>query len=129
VRLSEGATVWSAGPNEHFDKKTGQRVGSIGRHRLLLESIKPLNSTIDEVSAQQLVALMKGKNTVVSEHSFSHQNIIPMLRSPYVICKNVSRRCSHRITSELFGMTICQCAFHTDQRGSRYYANSEKTRA
>ncbi|HBY6664684.1 TPA: hypothetical protein MI491_28805, partial [Klebsiella pneumoniae] len=43
VRLSEGATVWSAGPNEHFDKKTGQRVGSIGRHRLLLESIKPLN--------------------------------------------------------------------------------------
>ena len=43
-----------AGPNEHFEK-TGQRVvGSIGRHRLLLESIKPLNSTIDEVSAQQL---------------------------------------------------------------------------
>lgn len=35
VRLSEGATVWSAGSNEHFDKKTGQRrtAGCRKRHR------------------------------------------------------------------------------------------------
>ncbi len=87
VRLSEGATVWSAGPNEHFDKKTGQRVGSIGRHRLLLESIKPLNSTIDEVSAHQLVALMKGKTLSYQNILSAIKNIILMLRSPYVICK------------------------------------------
>lgn len=61
VRLSEGATVWSAGSNEHFDKKTGQRVGSIGRHRLVLESIRPLQASdakqdAGSVTAQQLVS-------------------------------------------------------------------------
>jgi hypothetical protein len=53
-------------PNEHFDKKTGQRVGSIGRHRLVLESIRPLQASDEQqdagsVTAQQLVSVMKGK--------------------------------------------------------------------
>lgn len=66
VRLSEGATVWSAGSNEHFDKKTGLRVGSIGRHRLVLESIRPLQASDAQqdsgsVTAHQLVSVMKGK--------------------------------------------------------------------
>lgn len=46
--------------------KTGQRVGSIGRHRLVLESIRPLQASDEQqdagsVTAQQLVAVMKGK--------------------------------------------------------------------
>ena len=73
VRLHETATVWSANGNENYDKKTGLRIGAPGRCRLLLETIKPIEKKTDrttdaevgypegELSAQALVALMKGK--------------------------------------------------------------------
>lgn len=78
VRLSEGATVWSAGSNEHFDKKTGQRVGSIGRHRLVLESIRPLHASDEQqdagsITVQQLVSVMKSK-TLSYQGSYSAQS-------------------------------------------------------
>lgn len=130
VRLSEGATVWSAGPNEHFDKKTGQRVGSIGRHRLLLESIKPLNSTIDEVSAQQLVALMKGK-------TLSYQNILSAIKKHHpdaeITLRDLQKRISTMLTSNHVGIIrhddMPVPHFTLTSVDPRYYANSEKTRA
>ncbi|MEQ0387993.1 hypothetical protein DMQ72_12200 [Klebsiella quasipneumoniae] len=130
VRLSEGATVWSAGPNEHFDKKTGQRVGSIGRHRLLLESIKPLNSTIDEVSAQQLVALMKGK-------TLSYQNILSAIKKHHpdaeITLRDLQKRISTMLASNHVGIIrhddMPVPHFTLTSVDPRYYANSEKTRA
>lgn len=71
VKLHETATVWSANGNENYDKSTGLRIGSPGRCRLLLETIKPIEKKspkttdvgfqVGELSAQALVAIMKGK--------------------------------------------------------------------
>jgi|GEM_PF-439786 hypothetical protein len=69
VQLRETATVWTAGRSENYDKLTGKRIGNNGRCRLLLGSIKPMVLTnlaenkgvTEELSAQKLVALMKGK--------------------------------------------------------------------
>lgn len=69
VRLRETATTWTAGSKENYDKFTGHRIGTRGRCRLLLETIKPITTsepkTSEEsggiLSAQKLVALMKGK--------------------------------------------------------------------
>lgn len=130
VRLSEGATVWSAGPTEHFDKKTVQRAGSIGRHRLVLESIKPLNNTIEEVSAQQLVALMKGKK-------LSYQNILSAIKKHHpgaeITLRDLQKRIATMLASNHVGIIrhddMPAPYFTLTSVDPRYYANSEKTRA
>lgn len=130
VRLSEGATVWSAGPTEHFDKMTGQRVGSIGRHRLVLESIKPLKKTTQEVSAQQLVALMKGKK-------LSYQNILSAIKKHHpgteITLRDLQKRISTMLASNHVGIIrhddMPVPHFTLTSVDPRYYANSEKTGA
>ncbi|MDS7909043.1 hypothetical protein PTQ57_26845 [Klebsiella pasteurii] len=130
VRISEGATVWSAGPTEHFDKKTGQRVGSIGRHRLVLESIKPLSKTTDEVSAQQLVALMKGKK-------LSYQNILSAIKKHHpgaeITLRDLQKRIATMLASNHVGIIrhddMPVPHFTLTSVDPRYYANSEKTGA
>lgn len=128
VRLSEGATVWSAGSNEHFDKITGQRVGSIGRHRLVLESIKPLRKTTQEVSAQQLVALMKGKK-------LSYQNILSAIKKHHpgaeITLRDLQKRIATMLASNHVGIIrhddMPVPHFTLTSVDPRYYANSEKT--
>ncbi|HHG7110859.1 TPA: hypothetical protein ACPXSL_002466 [Klebsiella pneumoniae] len=111
-------------------EKTGQRVGSIGRHRLLLESIKPLNSTTDEVSAQQLVALMKGK-------TLSYQNILSAIKKHHpdaeITLRDLQKRISTMLASNHVGIIrhddMPVPHFTLTSVDPRYYANSEKTRA
>ncbi|MEN0615517.1 hypothetical protein [Klebsiella indica] len=130
VRLSEGATVWSAGSNEHFDKKTGQRVGSIGRHCLKLDTIKPLKQTIQKVSAQQLVALMKGKK-------LSYQNILSAIKKHHpgaeITLRDLQKRIATMLASNHVGIVrhddMPVPYFTLTSVDPRYYANSEKTRA
>lgn len=67
VRIRETATVWTAGSKENYDKQTGHRVGTRGRCRLVLDSIKPIALKPDakpsgDLSSQKLIALMKGKS-------------------------------------------------------------------
>ena len=109
---------------------SGQRVGSIGRHRLLLESIKPLNSTIDEVSAHQLVALMKGK-------TLSYQNILSAIKKHHpdaeITLRDLQKRISTMLASNHVGIIrhddMPVPHFTLTSVDPRYYANSEKTRA
>lgn len=69
VKLRETATVWTSGSKENYDKQTGYRVGVNSRCRLRLETIKPINAEDNlapqkpscQLSAQNLVAIMKGK--------------------------------------------------------------------
>ncbi|KAA0472881.1 hypothetical protein [Klebsiella aerogenes] len=124
VRLSEGVTVWSAGTNEHFDKKTGQRVGGAGRHRLVLDSVRPLLASDDQpgagkVTAQQLVAVMKGK-------TLSYQTILG------VTIKEIQDRVFSMFNSNYVGITRHDDTpvvhFTLNSVDPRYYVESAKNK-
>ncbi|HBV3382877.1 hypothetical protein [Klebsiella pneumoniae] len=134
VRLSEGVTVWSAGANEHFDKKTGQRVGGAGRHRLLLDSVRPLLASDDQpgawkVTAQQLVAVMKGK-------TLSYQTILGQLQKHYPECqvtlKEIQDRVLKMFSSNYVGITRHEDTpvvhFTLNSVDPRYYVESAKNK-
>ncbi|EPH0462874.1 hypothetical protein MMB85_001665 [Klebsiella quasipneumoniae] len=134
VRLSEGATVWSAGSNVHFDKKTGQRVGSIGRHRLVLESIRPLQASdaqqdAGSVTAQQLVSVMKGK-------TLSYQGILALIQKHYPDCQVTIKELHDRVfgmfTSNYVGITrhddMPVVHFTLNSVDPRYYIESAKNK-
>lgn len=66
VRIRETATVWTVSSKENYDKQTGGRIGAPGRRRILLDSIRPIESRptgkpSSELTSQKLIALMKGK--------------------------------------------------------------------
>ena len=135
VSLRETATVWTSGSKENYDKQTGHRVGTRGRCRLLLETIKPIeNTTADKpasgtqsLTAQQLVAVMKGK-------TLTYQAILASVRKHYPDAKitmdQLQRRVFAMVMSSYVGMTrhddMPVTHFTLTSVDPRFYTHSEK---
>lgn len=135
VKIRETATVWSAGSNENYDKLTGQRVGAPGRCRLLLESITPIvrkakavpQKASGELSAQKLVALMKGK-------TLSYQGILTAIKKYHpdikITLEQLQKRIWFMLQSKYVGIERHEdmpiTHFTLKSVDPRYYAHSEK---
>jgi hypothetical protein len=135
IKIRETATVWSAGSKENYDKLTGQRVGAPGRCRILLESITPIvrkakavpQKASGELSAQKLVALMKGK-------TLSYQGILTAIKKYHpdikITLEQLQKRIWFMLQSKYVGierrddMPITH--FTLKSVDPRYYAHSEK---
>ncbi|KDE37443.1 hypothetical protein AW40_07300 [Kosakonia radicincitans UMEnt01/12] len=139
VKIRETATVWTAGSKENYDKKTGHRVGTRGRCRMLLETITPIESAktpADEpkdgdLSAQKLVALMKGK-------TLSYQAILAAIAKHHpgvkMSLQQLQRRVFGMMKSNYVGITrhddMPVPHFTLTSVDPRFYVHSEKnTRA
>ena len=135
VRIRETATVWSAGSKENFDKLTGQRVGAPGRCRLLLDSITPIarkaksapEKDAGELSAQKLVALMKGK-------TLSYQGILTAIKKYHpdinITIDQLHKRIWGMVQSKYVGIErhddMPVTHFTLKSVDPRFYAHSEK---
>ncbi|HDX9240082.1 TPA: hypothetical protein RQP16_003611 [Klebsiella michiganensis] len=130
VRLHETDVAWVASHRETYDKITGIRRGSAGHCSLKLDSIKPLKKTTPEVSAQQLVALMKGK-------TLSYQGILSAIKKHHpvsgITLRDLQKRISTMLASNHVGIIrhddMPVPHFTLTSVDPRYYANSEKTGA
>ncbi|EPS9346829.1 hypothetical protein ACVM2Z_000684 [Citrobacter freundii] len=136
VKIRETATVWSAGSNENYDKLTGQRVGAPGRCRLLLESITPIarkaktapKKASGELSAQKLVALMKGK-------TLSYQGILTAIKKYHpdinITPGQLQKRIWRMVQSKYVGIErhddMPVTHFTLKSVDPRFYTHSEKS--
>ena len=138
VRVRETATVWTSGSKENYDKLTGHRVGTRGRCRLLLETLKPIDKSADivlldprELSAQSMVAIMKGK-------TLSYQGILSAIKK-YHPDINITLNHVHKRVQGMLGSNYVGIERHDDMPVThftltsvdpRFYTHSEKnTRA
>lgn len=135
VEIRETATVWSARGNENYDKNTGLRVGSPGRCRLLLETIAPIvrkskaepEKPSGELTAQKLVALMKGK-------TLSYQAILSAIKKFHpdikITMDQLHKRIWGMVQSKYVGIErhddMPVTHFTLKSVDPRFYAHSEK---
>lgn len=133
VKIREMATVWSAGSKDNYDKQTGQRVGAPGRCRLILDSITPIErkskpeKATGELSAQKLVALMKGK-------TLSYQGILTAIKKYHpdikITIDQLHKRIWGMVQSKYVGIErhddMPVTHFTLKSVDPRFYAHSEK---
>ncbi|MCY3125381.1 hypothetical protein ECE26_12135, partial [Acinetobacter baumannii] len=106
----------------------------IGRHRLVLESIRPLRASDEQqdagsVTAQQLVAVMKGK-------TLSYQGILALIQKHYPDCQVTIKELHDRVfgmfMSNYVGITrhddMPVVHFTLNSVDPRYYIESAKNK-
>lgn len=135
VKLRETATAWTSGSKENYDKKTGYRIGIISRCRLLLDSIKPIETSSkpdvqpkhNELPAAQLVAIMKGK-------TLSYQGIMSAIKKFHpdikITLEQLQKRVFALCMSNLVGIErhddMPVTHFTLKSVDPRFYVHSEK---